>query len=268
MTPYYQDEYITIYHGDCLEILPTLSGFDLAFADPPFNVGVKYENTKDRRSDYPRWCSQWIKQTYQALNNSGTFYLMTITRHLQYLYPMMKRGHFINQVDWKNVAANANRRQFWPNYQPILVYGKTDQYYFNTYAQTRDNGIRRWGGYSTEHKGQLLDYWDDIPFVYAGSIRHPEAIMKTGTNSKAHPAQMPEGLAVRILSFSCPPNGKALEVFMGTGTTLRVAKDLGIKAVGIDLSEKYCELAATRMQQPRLPLMTMTIPQPTQAELF
>lgn len=100
----------------------------------------------------------------------------------------------------------------------------------------------------------MLDYWSDIPFVYAGSIKHKEAIMDPGTNSKAHPAQMPEGLAERVLSFSCPPSGAALEVFMGTGTLLRVAKDLGIKAVGVELSERYCEIAANRMLQPRIPL--------------
>jgi len=251
---YYEDNLITIYHGDVLEVLPTLSGFNLAFADPPFNVGINYGKDKDRRGDYYEWQSAWVDLVYAALNDKGTFYLMTITRHLAETYQTMKQGYFINQVNWKNVSRVSSKRQYWPHYQPILVYGKTDQYYFDTYAQTADSGHRRWGGYTTEHKGQLGDVWDDIPFIYAGSIQHKEAILQPGTKRKAHPAQMPEGLSHRILSFSCPPNGKALEVFMGTGTTLRTAKDLGIKAVGIELNEEYCEIAANRMRQPRIPL--------------
>lgn len=251
---YYEDDLVTIYHGDVLDILPTLSGFDLAFADPPFNVGLNYGKDKDQRDNYYEWQSEWVKQTYDALNERGTFYLMTITRHLSEVYRVMGQGHFINQVNWKNVSSVSSKRQYWNHYQPILVYGKTDQYYFDTYAQISMNGKQRWGEYKTERKGQMGDVWDDIPFVYAGSIRHKEAILLPGTNRKAHPAQMPESLSHRILSFSCPLDGMALEVFMGTGTTLRVAKDLGIKAIGIELNESYCEIAAERMRQPRIPL--------------
>ena len=269
MTPYYQDELITIYHGDALEILPTLQGFNFAFADPPFNVGINYGKDKDRRPDYYEWCRQWVDLTYKALNDAGTFYLMTITRHLGKLYPMMEQGVFINQVDWQNVASVANKRQYWPSYQPILVYGKTDQYHFNTYAQRKiDPTKKRWGGYTTEQKGQMRDYWDDIPFVYAGSIKHKEAILRPGTKKKAHPAQMPEGLAHRMLAFSCPPDGTALDVFMGSGTLLRVAKDMGIRAVGIELSEEYCEIAAKRMLEPRIPLQPRRLPAPTQLAIF
>jgi DNA modification methylase len=83
-----------------------------------------------------------------------------------------------------------------------------------------DQEWTRWGGYSTEYKGQLKDRWDDIKFVYAGSITHPEAILKPGTNAKAHPAQMPLGLPQRAMMFSTDVGDVVLDPFNGSGTTV------------------------------------------------
>ena len=261
MKPYYEDTRagITIYHGDCREVLPALgaASVDMVFADPPFNVGKKYGAAKDNRIDYYAWCEDWIVACFTTLKDTGTFYLMTISRHLGRKFHMMEqRGVFINQIIWRNVNGAGAPRSFWQSYQPILVYGKTDAYYFNRYAETRqiDTKNLRWGGYSTEPKGQLLDYWDDIPFIYAGSIRHPEAVMIPGTNQKAHPCQMPVRLATRAMRFSSPTDGLIVDPFCGSGTTLRAAKDLGRKAIGIELEEKYIEIAIKRLEQEVLPL--------------
>lgn len=69
--------------------------------------------------------------------------------------------------------------------------------------------------------------------------------------------------------MGCPPGGLALDVFMGTGTLLRVAKDMGIRAVGIETNEAYCELAANRMREPRMEMMrAVPVPEQEQAELW
>lgn len=249
MKPYYQDDAVTIYHGDCRDILPSLPKVDLVFADPPFNVGKPYGNS-DWRDDFGEWCAEWIASCWDLVLPIGSFYFMTLTRHLEWQMPLMaKQGVFINLISWRNVAGVGSKRAFWNDYQPIMLYGKTENYIFNTYANTDDSGFRRWGGYSTEHKGQLRDRWDDIPFVYVGSIHHKEAILKPQTNEKLHPCQMPEGLARRAMLFSTNEDAIVLDPFMGSGTTLRAAKDLGRKAIGIEIEEKYCEIAAKRMSQ-------------------
>ena len=256
MKPYYEDSAVTIYHGDCRDILPQLPKVDLVFADPPFNVGKPYGNS-DRRDDFREWCASWIGQCWDSLLPTGSFYFMTLTRHLEWQMPLMaKQGKFINLISWRNVSANHSKRQFWGEYQPIMLYGKTEDYIFNTYAQTEETGMRRWGGYSTEYKGQLKDRWDDITFVYAGSIHHAEAILKPQTNEKEHPCQMPEGLVGRAILFSTNQDTLALDPFMGSGTTLRAAKDLGRKAIGIEIEERYCEIAAKRMSQTVFALAT------------
>ena len=254
--PYYQDEFVTLYNCDISDmpsIVPAES-VDVVFADPPFNVGLSYDGDRDRRENYYTWQDGWVANAFDVLSGRGTFYLMTITRHLPSVFASMSAcGTFVSQIIWKNVSGVGSKRYYWRQYQPIVMYAKTPDYYFNTYAVRRDSGFRRWGGYSTQYQGQLGDIWDDIPFVYAGSIRHREVIVESGTNKKAHPAQMPEALAYRMISFSCPPDGVVLDMFSGSGTFLRVAKDLQVKAIGFEQSERYCELIASRLRQPRIP---------------
>jgi len=248
--PYYQDESVTIYNADCREVLPTLGKVDLVFADPPFNVNLKYGDSpsqNDNKGDYKDWCSVWINMAWDLIDN-GSFYLMTLSKHLEFKLPIMaERGDFKNIIQWRNISAARAVDSFWMTFQPICFYTKGEAT-FERYAQTVKKA-ERWGKWTTEPKGQVKDHWDDIPNVYAGSIHHPEAILAKGRNSKAHPAQMPEGLPKRAIQFSCPEQGTVLDPFMGSGTTLRAAKDLNRKAIGIEIEERYCEIAAKRMSQ-------------------
>jgi len=249
MKPYYQDSHVTIYHKDCRDMSEAEDAV-LVFADPPFNIGKPYRGNGDRRRNYHEWCDQWIRQCWQLLLDIGSFYFMTITRYLEWQMPLMARyGVFINLISWRNVSGVGSKRAFWNDYQPIMLYGKSNDYLFNTYAITDDSGFRRWGGYSTEHKGQLRDRWDDIPFVYVGSIHHEEAIMKPNTNEKAHPCQMPLALARRCILFSSNEGDITVDPFLGTGTFAFAAKSLNRRCIGYEIEEKYCEIAANRCRQ-------------------
>ena len=70
---------------------------------------------------------------------------------------------------------------------------------------------------------------------------------------RAHPTQKPVGLMRWCIDFAGSPQS-VLDPFMGSGTTLRAAKDIGIPAIGIEKSERYCEIAVRRLQQAVLPL--------------
>jgi DNA modification methylase len=258
---------VSLHLGDCLDYMRTMpaGSVDMVFADPPFNVGVKYAGKagNDDRADYPEWCSAWIAECFRILKPTGTFYLMTITRHLEHIYPSMKaHGVFINQVNWRNVSSTNSKRCFWNEYQPILVYGKTVEYKFNQYAQTRkiSKANMRWGGYTTEPKGQLLDYWNDIPFVYAGSIAHSEAILKPGTNEKAHPAQMPVDLPARAILFSTDEGDIILDPFNGSGSTGIACVNLNRNYIGIDCEPEYIEMTKKRIEQAALQPQLFTEP--------
>lgn len=252
-TPCYVQPGCTLYGCDCLEALHKMSdnSVDMIFADPPFNVGIKYNGYKDDADNYRQWCEDWITECFRVLKPTGTFYLMTIDRHLEWKMPIMaKHGHFINLVKWKNVSANHDKRRFWNATQPIMVYGKTAEYKFNTYAQTRtaDEMIMSWNKKRAGNaKFQLLDYWDDIPLVYAGSIKHKEAILEKGTCKKSHPCQMPEMLPGRAIMFSTDENDVVFDPFTGSGTTAISCQKLGRQFIGSELSPHYFELAKNRI---------------------
>ncbi len=245
---------IRLVHKDCLEFLKEIETgtIDMVFADPPFNVGMKYRGYKDKSDNYREWCDEWISECFGVLKNTGTFYLMTIDRHLEWKMPLMaKYGVFINLVKWRNVSAIHDKRRFWTSTQLIMVYGKTDSYIFNTYAQTRspDEMMKSWNtSRSNKMKGQLLDYWDDIPFVYAGCIKHREAILEPGTNQKAHCCQMPEMLPGRALLFSTNEGDTVLDPFSGSGTTAVACKKLKRSFIGCEISEEYFKLSLKRIE--------------------
>ena len=247
MKPYFETDLGKLYHGDCLEIMPEIESVDMIFADPPFNVNKPYN---DNRPHYKEWCNSWISHGFELLKDSGCFYLMTLTKHLEWKMPLMaNHGVFINLITWRNVTASRCNRQFWLEYQPIMLYGKSQNYKFNRYAEKVANGERRWGGYSTEYKGQMKDRWDDIPFVYAGSIKHSEAILKPGTNQKACCCQMPLGLSNRAISFSTDKSDVVLDPFLHSGTTALSCENLNRRWIGIEIEEKYCEIAAKRIER-------------------
>ncbi len=250
-----------LFKEDCLigmQQLPSES-IELLFADPPFNIGKKYGKNGDRREDYYEWCDSWIEEGFRLLKPSGVFCLMTISKHLGEIFPMMhKRGVFINQVIWRNVSASHSKHGFWMSYQPILMYEKTGKFKFNTYVQRRtQDQMKTVGGFKSRwaagHKaqGQLLDYWDDIRFLNAGNNAHPEAILRKGTFSKVHPCQMPEALVGRCIVFFTDPGDTILDPFVGSGTTLVAASKLGRFGIGFEREIEYCNLIRKRVDHNR-----------------
>ena len=252
---------VKLYLGDCLEVMRGMpeNSVDFCFADPPFNIGKRYSAYEDKREDYYEWQDEWVGEVFRVLKDTGSVAIMTITKHLEKLFPSMgSRGVFISQVIWRNVSANHNNKGFWMSYQPVLLYGKTENYKFNKLAELRkvQKENQRWGGYTTGPIGYLLDYWDDIPFVYAGSIHHKEAILTEGTNKKAHPCQMPTALAGRFIDFCTDPGDTVLDPFVGSGTTLASCVLLNRNGIGIEIDPTYFAIAEKRIaeaqMQPRL----------------
>lgn len=241
-----------IFNKDVLHALNHMpdESVDMIFADPPFNIGKKYKGDNDKRENYFDWCDHWISECWRILKLTGSFYLMTLDRNLSKTFPLMdKHGIFLNLIKWKNVTGDHAKTSFWNSTQPILFYAKTKDYIFNIYAETRQ-GVVPWNPKRKENqRGQLLDYWDDIRPIYAGSIVHPEAILKPGTREKAHLAQMPEKLVGRAIKFSTDPGQIVYDPFMGSGTTAISALKLNRLYCGSDSSREYCTLANNRIEK-------------------
>ena len=241
----------TIVCGDCLEVMRGMPDrcVDLAFLDPPFNKKKRYGEYRDNRPDYWEWVARWFGEVVRVLRPDATVYFMHITEGLHQVLGLMYSHNLTlqNVIPWKNAASVHTKRKFIRSYQPI-VFATRGDYYFDTYFETNPRAIKSWSKERRKRqRGQLLDIWDDIPRVYAGSVIHKEAILEPGTNRKAHPCQAPEGLLRRIIGFSCPPAGLVLDPFLGSGTTAVVAKKLGRSYIGIELNPGYVDMANKRL---------------------
>ena len=239
-----------IVRGDCLKVMRRIpsGSVDMIFADIPFNVRKNYGKYKDHRRDYLEWCAEWITEGFRILKPTGSFYLMTITRHLEWQMPIMaKHGVFVNLISWRNCTSAASPRWFRQEYQPIMLYGKTADYKFHRYAQKEMPRFKRWGKEKSPPKFQVKDRWDKIPRVNAGSTPHREAILVPGTNRKAHPTQMPLGLAIRAMLFSTDVGDTVLDPFNGSGTTGEAAKRLCRRYIGIEQDPDYVRLTVKRL---------------------
>lgn len=201
--PYYDHAGITIFHGDCREILPLLPKVDLVVTDPPYGVGKDYGEMSD---DTP----ECFRDNALIVSSVGVPTAMLSSVSNLYLAP---------KPDWIGVfrktygAMAMFSMPFYPHWEPILFYNLKGNYFGN--------------------KGHRSDVFDCLP----------ETASKIG-----HVCPRPVGLMSQIIEF-LPSKGIILDPFAGSGTTLRAAKDLGRKAIGIEIEEKYCEIAAKRMSQ-------------------
>lgn len=207
-TPYYEDDAVTIYHGDCREILPALK-YDTVVTDAPYGVGIEYdlfEDTANAVADLARWLGPFLLGATRAAVFSGVPQMWMWPQPKWVLawsyYPMTNEFSPWGYAQW----------------QPILVYGK------DPYLATR-RGPR--------------------PTVFTHT-RPPDK------RASAHPVPKPEPLMNWTVERTTLAGEVIVDPFMGSGTTLRAAKSLGRRAIGIEISEHYCEIAAARLAQDNL----------------
>lgn len=200
MKSYYQDSAVTIYHGDCRDILPLLEPVDLVLTDPPYGIDFTQRTTgvKIVGDDKPFEPSLlWGYGTKYILWGADNYFeKLTGGSWLVWL----KRAV---EVAAPKTYADAELAWFSEK-KPVRV------------IRNISDGCIREGA---EH----------------GIVR-------------LHPSQKP----IAVMRWCIQQAGDAntiLDPFMGSGTTLRAAKDLGRKAIGIEIEEKYCEIAAKRMSQ-------------------
>lgn len=249
--PYYQDESCTIYHGDCRELLPLIElvgAADLVLTDPPYG---------ETSLDWDEAVEGWELKVWAALNGQGSLWCFG---SLAYFLGKFNREGWIRaqEIVWEKhngsiFHADRFRRvhelavQFYPASARWSEIYKDPQYTNDATART----VRRKG--RPTHSGNIGD--GNYESVDGGPRLMRSVLQVPSCHGYAvHPTQKPEGIVRPLLRYSCPPGGVVLDPFMGSGTTLAVAKQEGRRAVGIEIEERYCEIAAKRLSQMVLPL--------------
>ena len=220
-TPYYHDEAagIMIYCGDARLILPALKKADLMVTDPPYGI-AHATNFSVRGMGGASWIGTEIANDGDTSTRDQVLEMMTGT-------PAIVFG------TWKRSRPAGTRS--------VLIWDKGPA-----------SGM---GDLSFPWKGS----WEEIYVIGSGFVgSRDEGVIKGFTEvtweskGRAHPNQKPVKLIRYLLSKH--PGHTILDPFMGSGTTLRAAKDLGRRCIGVEIEEKYCQIAVRRLEQSVLPL--------------
>jgi DNA modification methylase len=254
--PYYQDDAVLIYHGDCREILPQLPKVDLVLTSPPYDNLRLYGGQTFEFNGLPSLiyavmemggCCVWVVGD-QTINGSET------GSSFKQALGFIDNGFNLHDtmIYEKNWITYPDTARYFNAFEFMFVFSKGFPKTVNLIRDKRNSSKgTRVGGTNRRKDGSLP------PKVCIGNII-PEYSIRTNIwmysqgdkrNIKGHPAQFPEQLVNdHIISWS-NSSDLILDPFLGSGTTAYCAKKINRKCIGIEIEEKYCEIAAKRCCQ-------------------
>jgi site-specific DNA-methyltransferase (adenine-specific) len=253
------DEVLT---GDCLKHLADLpaASVDLAFADPPFNIGYEYDVYDDRRSraSYLAWTADWIRAVRRVLRPAGSFYVAIGDEYAAEVKVRLDEAGLSmrNWIVWHYTFGVSCKQKFNRSHAHIFYYvADPKRFSFNadavrvpsarqtTYADRRANPT----GKLPDDTWVLRPQEDGRFFSAEDDTWYASRVCGTFKERTEHPCQMPEAVLERIVRVSSNPGDLVLDPFAGSGTTLVVARRLGRRYLGIELSAEYAERIRQRL---------------------
>lgn len=219
MTPYYDDGTVQIFHGDCREVLPGLSAVDHVITDPPYS-DVTHAGARGGEGDT-------VLVDFAAVTDADV---------RRYFDLIDARRWIIATVDWRHVRELERRPPGRYRFVRFGVWVKPN----GAPQFTGDRPATGWEAIAILHRAGDKMRWN-------GGGHH--AVFTHAKINGQHPTAKPEALLIELVDAFTDAGETVLDPFMGSGTTLVAAKRLGRKAIGIELEEKYCEIAAQRLAQ-------------------
>jgi len=245
--------------GDCVEILnewrkPSPSGVkepfaDLIFADPPFNIGYKYDKYHDKKEKehYIDWTRQWMTACNKVLKPTGSFYIAIGDDYAAYVKMIAEDELKLftrNWIIWHYTFGQQTKNKFARSHTHIFYFVKDKKNFtFNDYAvRTPSDRQLVYKDKRANASGKMPDdVWPDYSRV-CGTFKERQSW---------HPCQMPELLLARIIAASSNKGDCVLDPFIGSGTTAVVAVKYGRNYCGIDVSQSYVKNTIDRIAQIR-----------------
>jgi DNA modification methylase len=222
-TPYYQDDNVTIYHGDCRSVTHDSGRWaDLLVTDPPYGIAYKSRGRHDMIAGDKdgEWVSEAIKHCLRSLK---------VHRHFYVFGPDVVSEHTVCPTvelmwDKERMAAGGRSDYPWSPGHERITFGM-----FSPYKSHKNTG----SGLARLRRSTVL--------------RFPK--QNNGRGSFTHPNEKPVGLMRVMIEASSQFGELIYDPFMGSGTTLVAAVLEGRRAVGVEVGEKYCEIAAQRCEK-------------------
>lgn len=246
-----------VYQGDCISFLNRVASlhpegvFDLAFADPPYNLKKTYDMYDDALAEqkYIEWCNRWLEGMARTLKPGGSLFVLNLPKwaihHAAFLHSRLEFRHWIT---WD--ALSDPRGKLMPAHYALLYYTKPGTApIFNYSAEggqavhppdspqycLRASCVRRRKRLGDDEKVELSDIWFDVH-----RIKHKR-------DRDAHPCQLPEKLMERIISLTTDTGGLIFDPFCGAGTTALAARKLDRNFVTLDLDPNYVRITREKL---------------------
>lgn len=239
MTPYYEQDGVTIYHGDCREIeCPA----DLIIADPPYG---------DTSLSWDKHVTGWVPAMYQRLSATGSMWVFGSLRFFMETTCQFTAWKLAQDLVWeKHNGSSFHADRFKRVHEHVVQFyrGKWGDVYKSpvTTSDATARAVRR--KKRPPHTGHI----EASSYVSIdGGPRLMRSVLQVRSchGMAEHPTQKPVGIIEPLILYSSKPEGIVLDPFMGAGSVLVAAQALGRRAIGIEIEERYCEIAAKRLQR-------------------
>jgi len=285
------DQLEKIHCGDCIEGMNALpaKSVHLAFADPPFNIGYKYDVYEDRMAaeDYLKWSTDWMQAVSRVLRNDGTFWLAIGDEFAAELKVAATRAgfHMRSWVIWYYTFGVNCKNKFTRSHTHLFYFVKDTQLFTfrGDEPENRVPSARQlvYNDRRANSKGRLPDdTWIIPPNVDQTFALRPQDMSEqfnadedtwyfprvAGTFKERagfHGCQMPEQLLGRIIRNCSKDRDIVLDPFAGSASTLIVARKLGRRVIGFELSEEYTKAGTERLDAAKSGDPLTGAPEPT-----
>ena len=238
--PYYEQDGIAIYNTDCREVVPYLKA-DIIITDPPYSL------TENDWDDFS------IPEMIELFRNFKTV-VLTASQPFSSKVVCADLDRFRHEWIWrKNRGSNfANTvREPFKEHECVLVFSD-GKWTYNPQKQRRTgSGLDRVKyDFNSVTETENYNKFDRPSDSKGKDLRVPSSVQKFNTQTGLHPTQKPVDLFKYLILTYTNPGDLILDPFMGSGTTLFAAQQLGRRVIGIDEKTKYCETAKERLAQP------------------
>lgn len=241
MKPYYEDDSVTLYHGEYRDHYTALlkAKADAIVTDPPYG---------ETSLEWDRWPEDWPEEMADVSNAMWCFgsFRMFLDQKEQF-----NRWKLSHEIVWeKHNGSGFHNDRFKRVHELAALWYRGDWSKIRHEVPTTDDAVKR--VVRTKRRPTQMGQIDKSPFVSEdGGPRLMRSVLQVRSShgSAVHPTQKPLGIVTPLIEFSVPVGGMVVDPFAGSGTTLLAARLLGRRAIGVEANEKYAEAAATRLSQ-------------------
>lgn len=244
MNPYYSDDTVTLWHGDCREVIPALDlQVDLVVADPPYaETALKWDRWPD---GWPAMLASFGARSMWCFGSMRMF----LDRRDEFGAWRLSQDVVWEKHNGSGFAADRFRR----------IHEHATHWYRGDWASIHhevprvahdgpDRGTRRAARAGTAHLGHNNGH--DRPWLDSGMRLTPSVLRVRSTHGRAlHPTEKPVGILVPLIEYGSRPGGVVFDPFAGSGSTAVAARLTDRRAVLVEADERYCETIAKRLDQ-------------------